>query len=60
MNGTEPYYCAMDSTKGKNFIGTKIIPSTPTSMKVAVGICSAIAPAFLIVYFMKEHMKKSA
>lgn len=60
QNGTGPVYCATDSTKGKNFVGTQIISSTPTSMKVAVGICSAIAPAFLAAFFVKERMIKKS
>lgn len=56
-----PVFCQTDSTAGKAFVATQIINSTPVSMKVAVAICSAIAPAFLAAFFIKERvMKKSA
>lgn len=56
--GAAPVICAVSSTKGKNFFATKPINSVPMSMKVAAGLCSSIAPAFLIVFFIKEQMKK--
>jgi hypothetical protein len=61
-NGTEgPVFCQYDNTVGKAYVGTDIIDSTPGAMKVAVGICSAIAPAFLAAFFYKEnYMKKRA
>lgn len=56
-----PVICAVSSTKGANFFATAPILSVPTGMTVAAGICSAIAPLFLALFFIKERaMKKSA
>lgn len=60
QNGTASAWCQTDSTKEANYIATQIIPSTPTSMKVAVAVCSAIAPAFLAAFFIKERVMKKA
>jgi hypothetical protein len=58
MNGTAPVVCQYDNTANAAYVATEIIDSTPPAMKVAVGICSAIAPAFLIAFFLKENVLK--
>jgi hypothetical protein len=58
MNDTAPVFCQYDNTVNKTYVATEVIDSTPPAMKVAVGICSAIAPAFLIAFFLKENVLK--
>lgn len=61
-NGTVgPVFCQYDNTVNATYFGTDIIASTPGSLKVAVGVCSAIAPAFLLAFFLREqYFKKQA
>lgn len=60
-NGTDTVYCQFDSTADKAYVATSIIESTPTAMKAAVAVCSAIAPVFLALFFIKERvLKKTA
>jgi hypothetical protein len=51
-------FCQYDSTVNATYFGTTIIDSTPGSLKVAVGVCSAVAPAFLLAYFLKDQYFK--
>ncbi|KAF6262132.1 hypothetical protein COO60DRAFT_674518 [Scenedesmus sp. NREL 46B-D3] len=55
-NGTLNSYCQFDNTLDKNYFGTNIINSTPTSMIIATAICAAIGPLFLAGYFIKDFM----
>ena len=62
-NGTSPVpvVCQLDSTKGKQFVGTQSIESRPAALIIAAAVCSAGAPVFLAGFFIKERvMKKSA
>jgi hypothetical protein len=59
-NGTATVYCQTDSTKGLNFVGTQIIESVPAALKIAAALCSAVAPVFLLAFFIKERVAKKA
>ncbi|KIZ06132.1 hypothetical protein MNEG_1817 [Monoraphidium neglectum] len=57
-NGTATGFCQYDTSVNQTYVGTQIIESTPVSMKVAVALCSAIAPVFLAAFFIKEQVLK--
>jgi hypothetical protein len=57
-NGTELTVCQYDNTANKTYVSTQIMHSTPVSLQVAAAVCSAIAPAVLVAFFIKEQVLK--
>ena len=53
-NGTVSSYCQYDNTVNATYFGTQIIDSTPPGLIAAAAACSAVGPAFLALFFIRD------
>jgi hypothetical protein len=53
-NGTTNSYCQYDNTVNATYFGTQIIDSTPPGLIAAAAACSAVGPAFLALFFIRD------
>lgn len=48
--------CQHDTTNGTAFWQTEAVQSRPASLVAAAGVCSAVGPAVLAAFFLRDHV----